>query len=81
MKLHNQPQRGALVKPCMMSDGAIGVIRAWDGDKYLGELVQRHGDALICLGCGEGDSWDDILVLDGETEQIEILPKGTLLEI
>lgn len=71
-----------IVTPSEMKDGEIGVIINWeDRTDYSGRVVQKYGKALITLGEGYFLSWTEADKITNPLCQIEILPKGTTLEI
>ncbi len=45
-----------------MKDGDIGIITSQEHRQYVGKIVQRYGDHLICLGSESGNSWTDLFV-------------------
>lgn len=71
-----------IVTPAEMKDGEIGVIINWeDRPDYIGIVVQRHENILVTLGEEYGHSWTEADKITRPLCQIEILPKGTTLEI
>ena len=68
------------VTPAQMKDGQIGIIRKWDGS-YVGKIIQKYGNNLVCLGLPSGKSFSDIGNLTNPDCLIYILPPGTTLEI
>ena len=44
-----------------MRDGDVAVIMEWGAPHHKGNIVQRHGKKLICLGMSEGHSWGNLL--------------------
>lgn len=69
-----------LVAPIDMKDGEIGIVRVSEYG-HEGTIVQRFDDILISLGRGKGSSWSKICTYPITNMKIEILPKGTRLEI
>ncbi len=79
MKLINDTK--TMIMPIDMLDGQIGVIRMWGlNTQYVGRIVQRFGDKLISIGIGTGNVWTELSCLGNEC-LVEVLPKGTILEI
>jgi len=64
-----------------MKDGDIAIIRKWGISDYVGCIVQRYENNLIRLGENSGKGWSDVLNYRNENFRVEILPKGTLLEV
>jgi hypothetical protein len=60
-----------------MFDGEVGIIINSAMSKYNGRIVQKYGDALVCLQSSYGDSW----VKAPETLKVRILQKGEVLII
>lgn len=42
-----------------MKDGNIAVITKWGNTDYIGRVVQRYNDSLICVGNYSGKGWGD----------------------
>ena len=71
-----------------MKDGDIAKIVQWGRGiwdrRCCGEVVQRYKDFLVCVGKPSGQGWGKVFPPDafGEDDyRVEILPKGTVLEI
>ena len=68
-----------------MKDGEIAIIRKWKGiSGTLGKVVQRYGESLYVIGKAYGDGWSYWFKNNLEEDKeylVQILPKGTLLEI
>lgn len=64
-----------------LEDGQIAIITEWDGDYYLGRIVQRYKDILIVLGKDSGKSFTTALIKPNENLRVRVLESGTLLEI
>jgi hypothetical protein len=72
-----------------MKDGDIAKIVQWGSIKsfsndvlYYGEVVQRYRDDLLCVGKSSQHGWGKIFPdAFGDNYRVEILPKGTVLEI
>jgi len=65
-----------------MKDGQIGVIVKWSNGWYLGRIVQRYDDYLICLDEKKGKSWGKFFASPNqhyEDCQVRILEKGEML--
>ena len=44
-----------------MKDGELGEITSWpDIGGNIGQIVQRHGKTLLCVGQSSRQSWEDI---------------------
>ena len=78
MKIYNESV-AKLIRPCDMDDGDIAIIRKWSLTDSIGKIVQRFGENLVVLGKNSGNSFEG---LSKSAEcLVEVLPKGTLLEI
>lgn len=66
-----------------MQDGHIGIITAWKWSTHVGDVVQRWGEHLICLGKGYTSSWPHFFneTSVGFGNRVRILPPGSKLEI
>ena len=69
------------VTPSEMNDGEIGIIRKWDPEMYAGDIVQKSGSDLLCLGQISGNHFTKGGKIDTRDCLIEILPPGSTLEI
>lgn len=78
MKLHTEVKQ-KLVKASEMENGQIGVIREATC-REIGRIVQKTRFGLITLGAEDGLHYTSCDI-DTYTMGIEILSKGTLLEI
>lgn len=74
---------GEVINVAEMQDGQIGIITSWCIGSYEGDIVQRYGDHLICLGEETGNSWTDFFKKGEEHVgcEVEILRKGTQIEL
>jgi hypothetical protein len=78
-----------LIHVNQMEDGQIAIIRKWLIILYEGAIVQRYKNSLIRLGMPGNQGWPDLFELtSGENKLsndkdflVELLPKGTKLEI
>jgi hypothetical protein len=68
------------LNPKELEDGQLGrVVRS---PIYRGRVVQRHGDNLISVGLGEGDSWTGACGAGSRsTIEIEPLVVGDNIEV
>ena len=73
-----------------MKDGDIARIVRWgyvetidSKGLYCGEIVQRYRDYLLCVGKSSDNGWGKIFNNKSWSDmyRVEILPKGTILEI
>lgn len=80
MKVIEIPNKNTIT-PSEMKDGEIGIIREWatNSKYYEGRIVQKHGSKLIALGLASDKSFYSCT--DTSTCRVEVLPKGTILEI
>ncbi len=65
-----------------MQDGDIGVITSWNGQSYVGEVVQRYGDYnLVALGKCKGKGWDILGLIRKSSHpncKVRLITEGTL---
>lgn len=68
-----------------MKDGQIATIVSWErSGVYVGQVVQRFGNHLVTLGEPIQCAWEDLFLHKDASFNlcfVEILPKGTKLEI
>lgn len=65
-----------------MKDGDIAIITEWVHGSHIGDIVQRYKYDLVCLGKGSEYSWPNLFnSREDGLSKVEILPKGTRLEI
>lgn len=66
-----------------MKDGDVAVIRRWNtmADEHIGWIVQRFEDTLIPLGKHSGSAYTRIFDKPHTNIEVEILTKGTTLEV
>ena len=69
------------ITPSEMKDGQIGIIRKWTVESYVGMIVQKYGNSLVCLGLPSSRSFNGGGTITHPDCLIEILPYGTTLEI
>ena len=80
MKVIRKEQKN-IVQVNDLAQGQVGQIVSWNGDNmYVGMVVVRADNNLIAVGVNS--HWSDLKSLSNHEKcQVEILPKGTLLEI
>ena len=66
---------------CNMEDGQVGIITKWSIGSYEGDIVQRYGNDLICIGKPIGNSWSNLFGEEHLGCMVEILEKGTQIEL
>ena len=59
-----------------MKDGDVAVIVSWQVDEYLGQLVQRYDDCLVCLGARSGKGWGKMFPGEHNGLRVRILEEG-----
>lgn len=68
-----------------MKDGDIAVITCWDSSVYIGRVVQRYYNNLICVGSNSRNGWSDIFSSPVEKPsnqcRVRLLEKGETLII
>ena len=71
--------------PAEFPIGAIGIIRKWSVDRYIGLIVYRSDKSNIRLVDPteqvKNGGWGEVSRLDDKKFQIEKLPKGAVIEI
>lgn len=76
LKLTTNKPRGICAKD--MKDGDVGVITAWTYGLYIGRVVQRYKDCLICLGTKSGNGWGEYFKSShrNEEDRVRLLVPG-----
>ena len=67
--------------PSEVKDGEICIVREWP-DRFnspIGKLLQRYTDKFIILGEHSDNSYP--YLVDSINIKVEILPKGTIIEL
>ena len=64
-----------------MKDGDIAVITNWKCKSYIGRVVQRYRDFLICVGTDSGHGWGEFFPNTSSPGHVRILEKGETLVV
>ena len=67
-----------------MQDGELAVITQWTDKCFIGSIVQRYSNSLICLGCHYGHSWSNLFNFNrgvAEECRVRLLEAGEELVI
>ena len=67
--------------PRDINDGDICKVIFHPNPLYKGLIVQRYKDTFVTLGKSSGDAFIGWCISDNSDIELEILPKGTTLEI
>lgn len=64
-----------------LKDGQIAVTTAWIYNKYVGSLVQRYKDDLICIGQDNTQSWKNVYnIIERDINTVWLLCKVRVLK-
>lgn len=71
-----------------LKDGQIAVTTSWSYSNYIGSLVQRYKDDLICIGLDNTHSWKNVYnMIDRNANtpwlscKVRVLKDGELIKV
>lgn len=83
MKLADLKNEKNLITPSELKHGEVAIIRKWGArnDYVIGAIVIRYKQAIIPIGYDDGKIFSTGAEITDRYFLLEVLPKGTLLEV